>query len=90
MRSYVVLLLFTFTVDASANYDLFHIKRNKNRNEFHYEGMVTGCRWQADAVRGQWHELEEGPDVREDIAQWEGDAYGHETQYHSRRKRTLR
>lgn len=74
MRLSIMLLLLAFTIEASASYDLFHIKRNKNRNEFHYEGMVADCRWQDGAVRGQWHDLEDGPDVRENIAPWEGGA----------------
>lgn len=79
MRLSVMLLALVFAIDASAEIDLFHIKRNKNRNEFHYEGLVTGCRWQEPPVRGQWHDLEIGPDAREDIAPWEGGAYGHES-----------
>lgn len=78
MRLAVTLLALLFAIDAAAEIDLFHIKRNKNRNEFHYEGLVTDCRWREPAVRGQWHDLEDGPDARADIAPWEGGAYGHE------------
>ena len=79
MRFAITVLTLVFTIDAAAEIDLFHIKRNKNRNEFHYEGLIDNCRWREPAVRGQWHDLEDGPDVREDIAPWEGGAYGHET-----------
>lgn len=75
----VMLLVFMNAINVSANTDLFHVKRNKNKNEFHYEGLIEGCRWQNPATRGQWYMLAKGPDQREKIAMWEGSAYGHET-----------
>ncbi len=71
-----VIFLLTVSVTA-AEMDLFHIKRNLNRNEFHYKGLIDQCAWQAGLTTGEWHMVEEGRDVREPILLFEKPAYGH-------------
>jgi hypothetical protein len=71
--------LLVFAADAVAADSLFHIKRNKNRNEFHYEALVHECRWADTQIRDQWHMFEKGEDVREGMRWLEKPAYGHKT-----------
>lgn len=68
---------------AEARANLFHIKRNKNRNEVHYAVRYDEktCKpVEGDPVYGYWLNLEIGPNAYEPIGRWERLAYGIESQ----------
>lgn len=79
----VVLAVVSGAVYAEARSNLFHIKRNKNRNEVHY-----GIRYDEKTCRpvdneplyGYWLMLEKGPNVLEPIGRLEKMAYGIQSQ----------
>lgn len=74
------LLVSGFTaLAAEARANLFHIKRNKNRNEVHYAVRYDEktCKpVEGDAVYGYWLNLEIGPNAYEPIGRFERLAYG--------------
>lgn len=73
----------TVAVAAESRLNLFHIKRNKNRNEVHYAVRYDekACKpIGAEPVYGYWRVLEQGPDVYEPIGRFERIAYGIESQ----------
>lgn len=64
---------------AEARANLFHIKRNKNKNEVHYAVRYDEktCKpVESDAVYGYWLNLEIGPNAYEPIGRFERIAYG--------------
>ena len=64
---------------AEARANLFHIKRNKNKNEVHYAVRYDEktCKpVEGDAVYGYWLNLEIGPNNYEPIGRFERIAYG--------------
>jgi len=64
---------------AEARANLFHIKRNKNKNEVHYAVRYDEktCKpVEGDAVYGYWLNLEIGPNAYEPIGRFERIAYG--------------
>jgi hypothetical protein len=64
---------------AEARANLFHIKRNKNKNEVHYAVRYDEktCKpVEGDAVYGYWLNLEIGPNSYEPIGRFERIAYG--------------
>lgn len=74
-----VLLFVTTTLFAESRANLFHIKRNKNRNEVHYAVRYDekSCKpIDNEAVYGYWHDLEVGPNVYAPIGRFERIAYG--------------
>ena len=68
---------------AESRANLFHIKRNKNRNEVHYAVRYDEktCKpVEGDAVYGYWLNLEIGPNNYEPIGRFERMAYGIDSQ----------
>lgn len=86
MKKILPLLLVTLagaSVYAEARTNLFHIKRNKNRNEVHYAIRYDekNCKpAESDALYGYWLMLEQGPNVFEPIGRLERMAYGIQSQ----------
>jgi len=75
----ICLLVCTSAVLAESRANLFHIKRNKNRNEVHYAVRYDEktCKpVESDAVYGYWHDLEIGPNAYAPIGRFERLAYG--------------
>ena len=63
--------------------NLFHIKRNKNRNEVHYAvryDKATCKPLESDPLFGYWLMIEKGPGVTEPIGRFEQMAYGIKSQ----------
>jgi len=70
-------------ISAEARANLFHIKRNKNRNEVHYAVRYDEktCRpMENEPVYGYWLDLEIGPNAYAPIGRFERIAYGIESQ----------
>src|SRR5688572_3509680 len=64
---------------AEARANLFHIKRNKNKNEVHYAlryDEKTCKPVEDEPLYGYWLMLEKGPNVYEPIGRLERMAYG--------------
>jgi|JI8StandDraft_1071087.scaffolds.fasta_scaffold114513_2 hypothetical protein len=71
------------SVYGESRANLFHIKRNKNRNEVHYAVRYdeAACKPMGDeALYGYWLMLEKGPNVFEPIGRLERMAYGIQSQ----------
>ena len=69
---------------AESRANLFHIKRNKNRNEVHYAVRYDdkNCKpVENEPLYGYWLMLEKGPNVFEPIGRLEGMAYGIKSQH---------
>lgn len=61
------------SVYGESRANLFHIKRNKNRNEVHYAVRYdeAACKPMGDeALYGYWLMLEKGPNVFEPMVVW--------------------
>jgi hypothetical protein len=60
----------------------FFIRRNKNRNEVHYEiSLDEQCRPLGDKpVRNYWLRLEDGPEVRKPLSLFQQAGYGFKSQ----------
>jgi hypothetical protein len=56
---------------------LFHIERSKNKNQVHYEvGISEKCELVDKSLKSYWMDLEEGPNVRTEMAFYQLPAYG--------------
>lgn len=72
-------LIYAGGIYAESRTNLFHIKRNKNRNEVHYAVRYDEktCKpVDGEAVYGYWLDLEIGPNAYAPIGRWEKIAYG--------------
>jgi hypothetical protein len=77
--SMILLAVCGSTLYAEARQNLFHIKRNKNRNEVHYAVRYDEktCKpVDSEPLYGYWLMLEKGPNVYEPIGRIERMAYG--------------
>jgi len=86
MKFFMALLLaasFSGVLFAESRSNLFHIKRNKNRNEVHYAIRYDemACKpVDSEPLYGYWLMLEKGPSVYEPIGRLERMAYGIQSQ----------
>ena len=86
MKSLILLLVAAFFsggLFAESRSNLFHIKRNKNRNEVHYAVRYdeSTCKpVENEPLYGYWLMLEKGPNVFEPIGRLERMAYGIQSQ----------
>lgn len=72
-------LLFTGSVFAESRLNVFHIKRNKNKNEVHYAVRYDekSCKpVESEPLYGYWINYEIGPNAYEPIGRFERIAYG--------------
>lgn len=72
-------LLLTGSLLAEARLNVFHIKRNKNKNEVHYAVRYDekSCKpVESDPLYGYWINYEIGPNSYEPIGRFERIAYG--------------
>ncbi|WP_053332109.1 DUF4833 domain-containing protein [Turneriella parva] len=79
----ILALAIAGSVYAESRANLFHIKRNKNRNQVHYAVRYdeAACKPVGDeAVYGYWLNLEIGPNSYEPIGRFERMAYGIQSQ----------
>lgn len=73
----------TSGIFAEARANLFHIKRNKNRNEVHYAVRYDEANCKPidnESLFGYWLMVEKGPGVTEPIGRLERMAYGIQSQ----------
>lgn len=73
----LIALFFQATAPRAETIDgLFHITKRQNRNQVHYAGNVTNCRWNTtNPIHAYWRMLENAPTAREELLP------GRETKY---------
>lgn len=76
--------------DVADSANLFFIKRSKNTNEVHYDARVENCAWSDPEIDSYWRELEDGPNVYEELLLFEGPAYGFDVNRSSDHEITIR